>query len=45
MIEQDLLGISVNDLIDNYCVVYDKMAQQGVGITTVTNAEKIEKKN
>ena len=43
MIEQDLLGISVNDLIDNYCVVYDKMAQQGVGITTVTNAEKIEK--
>ena len=43
MIEQDLLGISVNDLIDNYCVVYDKKKQQGIGITTVKNAEKIEK--
>lgn len=42
MIEQDLLGISVNDLLNNYCIVYDKKEEKGVGITTVETAERIE---
>lgn len=42
MIEQDLLGISVNDLLENYCVLYDEREGCGLGITTIKNAEKIE---
>lgn len=42
MIEQDLLGISVSDLLNNYCVVYNKTTGTGIGITTIKNAEKIE---
>ena len=44
MIEQDLLGISVNDLIKNYCVLYDKKTEKGIGITSIENAEAIDKK-
>lgn len=43
MIEQDLLGISVNDLIENYCVLYDEREKKSIGITTIDNAEKIDK--
>lgn len=42
MIEQDLLGISVSDLLDNYCVIYNKITETIIGITTIKNAEKIE---
>ena len=43
MIEKDLLGISVNDLIENYCVLYDKEAEKGVGIASIKHAEMIDK--
>lgn len=43
MIEQDLLGISVNELIENYCVLYDEKEKKIIGITTITTAEKIDK--
>ena len=44
MIEQDLLGISVNDLIKNYCVLYDKETEKEIGISSIKNAEAIDKK-
>ena len=43
MIEQDLLGISVNELIKNYCVLYDEKEKKSIGITTIMIAEKIDK--
>ena len=43
MIEQDLLGISVNDLINNYCVLYDKEQEKGIGITSIEIAEDFDK--
>lgn len=42
MIDQDLLGISVNELLNNYCVIYNKKTEERIGITTIKNAEKIE---
>lgn len=44
MIEKDLLGISVNDLIENYCVLYDKEAEKGIGIASIKHAELIDKR-
>ena len=44
MIEQDLLGISVNNLIENYCVLYDKETEKEIGISSIKNAEAIDKK-
>lgn len=44
MIEQDLLGISVNDLIKNYCVLYDKETEKEIGISSIKNAEAIDEK-
>ena len=44
MIEQDLLGISVNNLIENYCVLYDKETEKEIGISSIENAEAIDKK-
>ena len=42
MIERDLLGISVSDLINNYLLLYDHVANQALGIVQRQDVEKID---
>ena len=42
MINQDLLGISVSDLIENYCVLYNHVKDETLGIVFIEHAERID---
>ena len=43
MIDQDLLNITVNELIKNYCVLYNHIQDEVEGIILIKDAERIDK--